>query len=440
MCGFVVSNFNISDSDPSFAPISARGPDQKNVHTENGYTFIHYLLSLTAPSSVQPYASGKVTALFNGEVYNHRQFGAFASEIQCIVQGYESEGRSFFRKLDGEFVIILFDWSRNECVIALDQFGTKPLTILRDGDKFLIASLPCVSSALPCARKVEIAPNSITTISLLDFLIVGREVLTFFDLTQHKNSFDDWCSAFEASVEKRCRVESAQGDLLFIGLSTGYDSGAIAAALVQLKRKFVAFSVYDAKLSEQYSRRSRAITSVADHYLISDRRHDHGSLAGMLLDYRYGIFSLVGDYFEDTSASIDSGGRGLRLVCEIAKKFGLKAYLSGSGADEIISDYGISGRRIYGHSNFGGLFPDRLHDIFPWPSIFGSSMKSYLMKEEYIAGSYGIEGRYPFLDTALVQEYFSLSAKLKNSSYKSPVDYYLRLTGFPFERGEKLGF
>jgi len=32
-------------------------------------------------------------------------------------------------------------------------------------------------------------------------------------------------------------------------------------------------------------------------------------------------------------------------------------------------------------------------------------MESYLAKEEYVGGAYGIESRYPFLDKKVVQEF-----------------------------------
>ena len=35
-------------------------------------------------------------------------------------------------------------------------------------------------------------------------------------------------------------------------------------------------------------------------------------------------------------------------------------------ADEIISDYGFNGKKIYSHSEFGGKFPKNLKTIFPW--------------------------------------------------------------------------
>jgi hypothetical protein len=67
-------------------------------------------------------------------------------------------------------------------------------------------------------------------------------------------------------------------------------------------------------------------------------------------------------------------------------------------------------------------------------------MESYIAKEEYVGGSYGIEVRYPFLDKNVVQEFLWLSVELKNKIYKSPIDNYLRVNKYPFNEGQKLGF
>ena len=127
-------------------------------------------------------------------------------------------------------------------------------------------------------------------------------------------------------------------------------------------------------------------------------------------------------------------------ICDRAKKEGKKVYLSGSGSDEIFSDYGFNGEKKFLHSNFGGLFPDDLSTIFPWASFYGSTMVSYLAKEEYVAGSYGIETRYPYLDKYVVQEFLWLDASLKNSKYKSVLDDYLTTSEYPFEPNIKRGF
>ncbi len=67
-------------------------------------------------------------------------------------------------------------------------------------------------------------------------------------------------------------------------------------------------------------------------------------------------------------------------------------------------------------------------------------MESYLAKEEYVGGAYGIESRYPFMDKKVVQEFLWIAQKLKNSNYKSVLHNYLSKNNFPFYVGEKIGF
>jgi len=85
-------------------------------------------------------------------------------------------------------------------------------------------------------------------------------------------------------------------------------------------------------------------------------------------------------------------------------------------------------------------FPEDLSSIFPWPNFFESSQEAFLVKEEYIAGAFGLETRYPFLDRDVVQEFLWLKPELKNKHYKSVLHNYLVENSFPFEENTKRGF
>jgi asparagine synthetase B (glutamine-hydrolysing) len=63
-----------------------------------------------------------------------------------------------------------------------------------------------------------------------------------------------------------------------------------------------------------------------------------------------------------------------------------------------------------------------------------------LAKEEYVAGAYGIEARYPFLDKQVVQEFLWLDVNLKNSTYKSVLHDYLTQNAYAFIPNQKIGF
>lgn len=122
------------------------------------------------------------------------------------------------------------------------------------------------------------------------------------------------------------------------------------------------------------------------------------------------------------------------------RSLGGLVHLSGSGADEIISDYGINGQKIFRHSSFAGVFPANLSTVYPWRSFYKGTQRAYLMKEELTGGAWGIEARYPFLDPHVVQEYLYLDHTLKNSEYKKPVADFLRRKAFPNMWGAKTGF
>ena len=78
--------------------------------------------------------------------------------------------------------------------------------------------------------------------------------------------------------------------------------------------------------------------------------------------------------------------------------------------------------------------------IFPWFTFYNGKLIDYLAKEEMVSGAYGLEGRYPFLDFQVVQEFLWLSAdKVKNREYKGVIADALRRRNYPFLIG-KQGF
>ena len=149
-------------------------------------------------------------------------------------------------------------------------------------------------------------------------------------------------------------------------------------------------------------------------------------------EFRYRIRKndgrLVTDSYKD-----DYAAKALSHICELAHSEGRKVYLSGSGADEILSDYSL----IPNQSELFGVYPDELK---PWANFTDSCMYSYLGKEECVGGSWAIETRYPFLDTEFVQSFLSLTPELKNRNYKAPLFEYLTREMFPFEPGKKIGW
>ena len=131
----------------------------------------------------------------------------------------------------------------------------------------------------------------------------------------------------------------------------------------------------------------------------------------------------------------DSAAMGVATICTLAKARGQLTMLTGSGADETMTDYGFAGLRFAPQSQFGGHYPNdtALRAIFPWENFYQGSQRAYLAKDEYVTGAFGIEGRFPFLDARVVQEQLFLSPELKNTYYKAAAQLYMRKYNYPVE-------
>ena len=108
----------------------------------------------------------------------------------------------------------------------------------------------------------------------------------------------------------------------------------------------------------------------------------------------------------------------------------LRILASGHGADEIMSN--IQSYTL--NESNPKIFPKKLDDIFPWENFYLGTQSSYLSKEESITGGFGVEGRYPFLDKNVVQEFLYLDSNLKNSTFKSPIVSFLKKNNFPYRK------
>lgn len=426
MCGFGVSNITRLESSNRFC--QKRGPDITNVKVINGIQFLHNLLHITGEVRPQPFFKNDTAVVFNGEIYNFQSFGNYSSDGECLLDLYHQYGDSFVTKLDGEFAICLIDFAKNKILIAVDTFSCKPLWYEFRQKDFCIGSYNSQLTLLGFNNGKKLQSNKTLVFNLSDYRLINEFENRKFDLAQHKNTFDDWLRAFSQSINKRTK-NTSHG--MFVGMSSGYDSGAIACELEKQKIPFKAYSIVNNENETVLNNRLKKISNT-EHFSLTPEEFQiwKNELNQNCENFSYKGYDIKGD----------QASMGLSAICNRARKDNRRIYFSGQGADEIISDYGFNGRKIYKHSGFGGLFPDDLNGFWPWYSFFDGTQIQYLNKEEYVAGHFGIETRYPFLDNNLVQEFLWLSPKLKNSKYKSCLDEYLKVNSFPYEPSEKRGF
>jgi asparagine synthetase B (glutamine-hydrolysing) len=420
-----------------------RGPDNTNVIRRERFTLMHNLLSMTGAFRVQPFVQDDVVCLYNGEIYNYQSFGDYKSDGECLIDLYHKHGPAFVRQLDGEFAIFLCDFKARRVVISSDVFKTKPIFYSVAGGEFGCCTFRTPLEIAGHTQVAAVPPNQTMVFDLDNLRLLDKFPVYEFNLTQFKTNFDDWDQAFQAAIRKRA---AGVREKVFMGLSSGYDSGVICLELLRTVIPFEAYSVLGAESDEVLEQRFRLIEQSNNSSYRKFRKTwwqhkiNHRYVRNHTDPFQYTIRSSSSDYTESIPLADDGGSIWLSHVCRQGRRNGRRIYLSGMGADEIFSDYGYGGRKLFRHSNFGGLFPDDLATIFPWNSFYHSTMESYLAKEEYIAGSYGLEARYPFLDKAVVQEFLNITVSLKNSAYKSVLHHYLTTHHFPFEPEVKRGF
>lgn len=422
-----------------------RGPDKTNLIEVGDYFFMHNLLSITGEFTPQPFVDEEreVVVVYNGEIYNA---DGYDSDGKIIIPRYFQYGFRMPRHLDGEFAICLVDYRNQKILLSTDVFATKPLWWCVEDGEIGVASYESALLGLGFKNPKKVPANTRLLIGFdshtREYCIEDQGTLFDFDLNQTKDSFDDWNAAFSEAIRKRtqnCREK------IFIGLSSGYDSGSIACELRKQNVPHTAYTLTGTENMDVLDRRHQIFNDNSIHKVYTLPEQDRGMIVQYIMSvvepFKNTIHSSSSDYNEYGMDIVDDhGGGSLAFICDHATRDGNKVYLSGSGADEIFSDYGFGGVKKYQHSNFGGLFPDDLRTIFPWASFYGSSQETYIAKEEHVAGSFGIETRYPYLDKYVVQEFLSLTPELKNSKYKSVLYNYLTENNYPFCENEKIGF
>lgn len=412
MCGFLVHKGNGNNR-----LIKQRGQDDFNKIQYENFIFEHYLLHLTGEKTLQPFIKQNIVCLFNGEIYNYQSFGNYKTDGECLIDLYLTYGFTFANKLDGEFAISLYDFNNQIALFITDCFATKPIWINNE--------LECASYESGINNSFKLQANKTYIYDLNSKSIINLFENKHFDFNnQYKTNYDDCITAFQNSIKKRAK------DGCFIGLSSGYDSGAIACELNNQNINFKAYSIKAAENINIILKRAEYKYPVDIYkYFNIDSEEKHLALFAESFNYKieYDSHLCTDSYKKDYAA------KALSFICRMANVEKRKIYLSGTGADEILSDYTL----IPNQSKFKGKFPEKL-DV--WPNFQNSCMYSYLGKEECVAGSWNIETRYPFLDFDFVQEFLWLSTDLKNKYYKSVLHEYLTRNNYPFEINKKIGF
>jgi asparagine synthase (glutamine-hydrolysing) len=195
MCGIycrIGCNRDPINVNPWVKQLEARGPEGTKIVdvTENvTFGFTRLAINGLTNAGMQPYSSGPITWVCNGEIYNSKQLekelglSNTGSDCECIGALYlrhRDDLVTFARALDGVFAIALYDAELNRLVVLRDPFGVRPL---------FVGYRPNMSTSLANINNMAIPFFKGT----FDTFVFASELKAIVPYFEHVNSFQPGC-------------------------------------------------------------------------------------------------------------------------------------------------------------------------------------------------------------------------------------------------------
>jgi asparagine synthase (glutamine-hydrolysing) len=134
--------------------IGHRGPDLQAVHVEEHIALACARLSIVdlSPAADQPLtdASGQLTIVFNGEIYNFKELRAELeskghvfrshSDTEVALVAYREWGSECHLRFNGMWAFAIWDRPNRRLLLSRDRFGVKPLYITEVSGQLFFAS------------------------------------------------------------------------------------------------------------------------------------------------------------------------------------------------------------------------------------------------------------------------------------------------------------
>jgi asparagine synthase (glutamine-hydrolysing) len=450
--------------------IAHRGPDGSGQSVVGRVGLVHHRLSIIdLVTGGQPLFAGSAALVANGGIYNYRELRAampgiaFSTDSDCEVplQRWVRDGAGFAGPLRGMYAIAIHDRAGRTVTLARDPFGIKPLYIAQTPTGLAFASeaqallgAGIVPRAVRPAARDELLQIQFTTGAETIFPGIRRvlpgETLTCADgriIERHRTealptgppeSIDEATAlarldrALGESVDLHQRSDVPYG----MFLSGGIDSAAILTLMAR-----------------QNSAPVLAFTAGFDWPGAADERELAGAVA-RALGARHETLevteAMVWRHLPEIVACMDDPAADYAIIPTwfLARRARqeVKVVLSGEGGDEILAGYGryrsamrpwwLGGRVMRARGTF-----DRLDVLRARPPAWRDGLAAaeaqaagggrtrlqvaqaidvadwlphdLLLKLDRCLMAHAVEGRTPFLDTAVVDATFRLPDGLK---------------------------
>lgn len=374
MCGIAgILNQETSAVDPDrlaamIARIGHRGPDDRGIWRDGRIGFAHARLSLVdVAQGHQPMhsADGQVTVTFNGEIYNHielrrdleRRGHRFRtrSDTEVLLCAYQQFGAQCVEHFNGQWAFAIWDRSHQRLMLSRDRFGIRPLYYTQVGGQFLFASEVKALFACPEVPR-ELDPDGLNQVFTL---WAARAPQTVFrgvlQLPPGHNLFVrngtlqtrrywhiEFSQVTEKTPDEQCEhVAALFADATRLRLRAdvpvgAYVSGGLDSALTavwaqryvgpQLRTFSIAFD--DPEFDERAHQATVVDQLGTEHEMLCCRHADIAT-----------AFPRVVWHAE--TPVLRTAAAPLFLLSRMVRDAGIKAVLTGEGADEVFAGYGI---------------------------------------------------------------------------------------------------
>ncbi|MCR5349970.1 MAG: asparagine synthase B [Acholeplasmatales bacterium] len=387
-----------------FEKTISRGPDMsKIIDLENGFLGFHRLAIMELTElGMQPFELDNNYLVCNGEIYKFKEMKkeliekgykfTCNSDCEILLPLYKEYGVEMFKKLDGEFALIIYDAKTKSLVAGRDPIGIRPLYYGYDKDnKIMFASEP--KNLMGLVNKIYPFPpghyyKDGNFVSYNDLTKVNKVIKDDLD-TVCKNIHDKLVSG----IEKRLDSDAPIGFLL----SGGLDSSLVCAISAKLlNKKIETFSIgmdidaIDLKYAEKVAK-----------YINSNHHEIIMTKAEIFKSLDYVIKSLATYDITTIRASL-----GMYLICKyIHENTDVRVILTGEISDELFG---------YKYTDFAPNAQEFQKEAVK--RIKEIHMYDVLRADRCISVN-SLEARVPFGDIDFVNYVMSIDPEMKMNKY-----------------------
>ncbi len=415
MCGItgLWGKTDIDDVRGMMARLEHRGPDGSGTYRGERGVLGHRRLAIMDPEmGQQPYEEETLSLAANGEIYNWQSLRKSVGEghtfktdadTEVALHLFEEEGERSLGDLDGMFALAFAN--EEELLLARDPIGIKPLyySQFEEGGPLRFASE--MKALLGDGAPIyELPPGSAYS--------TKTGVRRFYDLpnpTDMLSDVDDIVAKIRQTLtdatEKRLMSDVPLGAFL----SGGLDSSIIVALMMQQRETMHTFSV-----GLEGSPDLEAARFVSDY--LGTQHHEYVFKADEVKKELPNIIYHLESFDQDLVRSVIPTYFTARLAAEH-----VKVILTGEGADELFAGYTY----YRDYEDYGDLHNELRRSVSAMHNV-------NLQRVDRMTMAHSIEGRVPFLDTALIDLALRIPPELKllREEGKRPVEKWVLRKAF----------